>query len=141
MPQAQSNRIDLEQFVREVLDGVVGDDPQPATMDEAITAVERALVAKARRPLNESERTRVQIETAWQWNQRQAAQPEVLSLPVVSTPTIPSPVPPAGPFHTSDGRYFASDADRRAHQRTLDEKAARHEARVRARTGGEQGAA
>lgn len=28
-------------------------------------------------------------------------------------------------FHTSDGRYFASESDRRAHQRSLDEKAAR----------------
>jgi len=35
-------------------------------------------------------------------------------------------------FHTTDGRYFASDADRRAHQRMLDEKAAR-DAQWRAR--------
>lgn len=39
----------------------------------------------------------------------------------------------AAPFHTSDGRYFADDGDRRAHQRTLDERAARQAARVAAR--------
>jgi hypothetical protein len=36
-----------------------------------------------------------------------------------------------GWFHTSDGRYYASDADRRAHQRTLDERAQRAAVRQR----------
>lgn len=111
-------RIDLAAFIREVLDGVIGDDPRPTTMDEAIACVERALEARARRRLNHSERTRVGIETGWTWNQR----------------TL-------GPWHTSDGRYFASDADRRAHQRSLDERAEREAVRQRARAAGELGAA
>jgi hypothetical protein len=38
-----------------------------------------------------------------------------------------------GWFHTSDGRYFANDDDRRQHQCALDEKAAM---RARRATGG-----
>jgi len=37
-------------------------------------------------------------------------------------------------FHTTDGGYFASDADRRAHQRTLDERGARAQHRLQERT-------
>jgi hypothetical protein len=33
-------------------------------------------------------------------------------------------------WHSTDGRYFASQADRDQHQRTLDEKAARYAPRV-----------
>lgn len=36
-------------------------------------------------------------------------------------------------FHTSDGRYCPNDGDRRQHQRTLDEKATRHQQRIATR--------
>jgi len=46
------------------------------------------------------------------------------------------PIPGStGSFHTTDDRYFANEADRRAHQKLLDERAERHAARVRARLG------
>lgn len=110
MTSVQPQRIDLTEFVRAFLSGAIGEE-NPSTMEEAIAGVTRLLVARAHRRLNQSESTRVAIEVASQWADRRAAAA-------------------TGPFHTSDGHYIASDADRRAHQRTLDEKAVRHAARV-----------
>ena len=125
MQTGQAERINLEDYIREVLDGVTGDIDLPSSYELARPSdaardgftdaqrsvyrqIERCLAARARRSLTQSERTKLSIALVSEWNRRAIA---------------------ASWFHTSDGRYFASDADRRAHQRTLDERASRQASR------------
>lgn len=67
--------IDLAEFVRATFDGAIGDEPLPfATQDAAAAAVEQGIAQRAKRPLNSSERTKVLIAVACEWNGRVAAQ-------------------------------------------------------------------
>jgi hypothetical protein len=135
--------VDLEEFCRAFLDGVIGDAGPFAAQDDALVACERALADRVRRPLSGSERTRVGIAFALAWNaraQRPGGASNLMRIAPRDTAERDT-IPNAGWFHTSDGRYFASDADRRAHQRDLDEAGRRHAARCRARTGGDHSAA
>jgi hypothetical protein len=135
--------VDLEEYCRAFLDGAIGDSGPFAAQDDALVACECALADRVRRPLSSSERTRVGIAFALAWNararrRRGASKRECIApRDAVERDAIPS----AGWFHTSDGRYFASDVDRRAHQRDLDERARRYAGRCRARTGGDHSAA
>src|SRR5947209_613002 len=79
-----SSPVDLDEFVRATLDGAIGDESF-ASQDEAAALIERALTERVRRPLNASERTKLGIAVATEWNARFL-----------------------GPWHSTDGHYWAS---------------------------------
>lgn len=132
-PVPPAPKIDVDEFVRSALDGVNDIVTLPITFTLAefdepklggLTAAQRpvyrqleaALVARVGR-LSEPDRCRLGIAFVLEWNRRgHAAAPR---------------------FHATDGRYFASDADRRTYQRWLDERTARDAAR-RARVESQQ---
>lgn len=128
--RAAAPLFDLAQFVHDALDGAIADLDLPArytfaTFDEpkhdGLTAAQRpvfvqletAIVARVGRPLFTVERLRLGIAFVSEWNRRAQFT--------------------SSAFYTSDGRYFAEESNRRAHQKLLDERAARHAERVRAR--------
>lgn len=67
--------INLPQFVREVLDGAVG-DALYETQDEALSEIQRCLEERYHRPLVLREHTELAVMVAAEWERREQAKRE-----------------------------------------------------------------
>jgi hypothetical protein len=72
----QPERINLAEFVRAVLDGVIGDGDYPESAAAACDYVEQLIVARMRRPLSVTDRAQLYVTAGAEWNRRAQADRE-----------------------------------------------------------------